>query len=55
MRWERLPLLAAAAMLLISGAWRITEAGGEGVPLLALGSVCLGAWLALHARDGGPP
>lgn len=56
MDWARLPLLAAAAFLLLIGAWRVAEAGGEGWPLLVLGAVCLGAWLALHARDhdGGP-
>ena len=51
MKWSQLTPLAAAAVLLLAGAWRVAASGGEGWPLLILGAVCLGAWLALHARD----
>lgn len=50
--WRTLTPLAAACALLLGGAWRVAQAGGEGWPLLVLGAVCLGAWIALHARDG---
>jgi len=43
--------LAAATVLTLAGAWRVSASGGEGWPLLVLGAVCLGAWLALYARD----
>jgi hypothetical protein len=51
MRWSSFTPLAAGALLTLGGAWRVSEAGGEGWTLLILGAVCLGAWLALHARD----
>jgi hypothetical protein len=51
MSWKTLTPLAAAALLTLAGAWRVSAAGGEGWPLLILGAVCLGAWLAINARD----
>ena len=51
MDWRTVGPLGAAGLLLLAGAWRISADGGEGWPLLILGAVCLGAWLALHARS----
>lgn len=52
--WRHFPLLLAAAFLLIAGGLARVEGSQEGaeVPIVA-GLVCLGAWLALLARDTG--
>lgn len=53
MEWRSLGPVAAGAVLLLGGAWRVAQSSGEGWPLLIMGAVCVGAWIALHARDGG--
>lgn len=51
MSWRTLTPLAAGAVLLLAGGWRVHDAGGEGWPFVVLGAVCLGAWLVQQARD----
>ena len=48
--------LAAAAVLLFAGAWRVSSDPAtnlEGYGLFILGSAVLGAWIALHSRGDG--
>ena len=51
--WARIGPPAAAAILLLAGGWRVASNGGEGWPMVVLGAVAFGAWLALHSRDSG--
>jgi hypothetical protein len=52
MRFREITPLAAAAILLFAGAWRVASSTEHlsGYGLFALGAVCLGAWIALYSR-----
>jgi hypothetical protein len=52
--WRHFPLLLATAGMLIAGGFARADGAREGseVPIVA-GLVCLGAWVALLARDSG--
>jgi hypothetical protein len=46
--------LAAAAVLLFAGAWRVASSSTnlDGYGLFILGTATLGAWIALHSSRG---
>lgn len=46
--WGAAGPAAAAAVLLLVGAWRVDQGGGEGWPLLVLGSVLVGVAIVIH-------
>ena len=51
MDWSRIPLPLLAVVLLAAGAWEVDAGGGNGVPLMVLAAVMMGASLYQIAHD----
>lgn len=53
---RQVPLLLLAALFVISGAWRIVEAGtDDGWAAVCVGCVLIGSWLTVELHDRWHP